>query len=83
MCPGLLHFTLLIIVLLDNKYYSQIHAVVMVSPLGLALTKILLCYYESNWLKDCPKDFKPVHYKRYVDSIVLFNQNMCNFFLNI
>ena len=44
-CPGSLHFTLLIIVLLENKYYSQIDAVVMVSPSGLALTKILLCYY--------------------------------------
>ena len=32
-------------------------------------------HHESNWLKDCPKDFKPVYYKRYVDDIfVLFNK---------
>ena len=32
-------------------------------------------HHESNWLKDCPKDFKPVYYKRYVDDIfVLLNK---------
>ena len=30
---------------------------------------------QSNWLKDCPKNFKPVYYKRYVDDIfALFNK---------
>ena len=47
----------------------------MGSPLKSTLANILLCYYESNWLKDCPKDFKPCYYKRYVDDIfVLFNK---------
>ena len=63
------------IILLDNKYYSQIDGVAMGSPLGPTLANIFLCYHESNWLKDCPKDFKPVYYKRYVDDIfVLFNK---------
>ena len=63
------------IILFDNKYYSQIDGVAMGSPLGPTLANIFLCYHESNWLKDCPKDFKPVYYKRYVDDIfVLFNK---------
>ena len=63
------------IVLFDNKYYSQIDRVSMGSPLGSTLANIFLCYHKRNWLKDCPKDFKPVYYKRYVDDIfVLFNK---------
>ena len=59
----------------DNKYYSQIDGVAVGSPLGPTLANIFLCYHKSNWLKDCPKDFKPVYYKRYVDDIfVLFNK---------
>ena len=31
--------------------------------------------YETTWLKNCPKSFKPVYYKRYVDKIfVLFEK---------
>ena len=59
----------------DNKYYSQIDGVAMGSPLGPTLANIFLSYHESSWLKDCPKDFKPVYYKRYVDDIlVLLNK---------
>ena len=56
------------IILFGNKYYSQIDGVAMGSPLGPTLA-IFLCYHENNWLKDSPKDFKPVCYKRYVDDI--------------
>ena len=62
-------------ILFDNKYYSQIDGVAMVSPLGPTLANISFCYHERNWLKDCPKNFKPIYYKRYVDDIfVLFNK---------
>ena len=60
------------IYLFDNKYYSQIDGVVMVSPLGPTLANIFLCYHESKWLKDCLKYFKPVYYKRYVDEHAQF-----------
>ena len=47
----------------------------MGSPLGPTLANIFLCYHETTWLKDCPKSFKPVYYKRYVDDIfVLFEK---------
>ena len=63
------------IILIDNKYYSQIDGVAVGSPLGPTFANIFLCYHESNQLKDCSKDFKPVYYKRYVDDIfVLLNK---------
>ena len=47
----------------------------MGSPLGPTLANIFLCYHESNWPKDCPKNLKPIYYKRYGDDIfVLFNK---------
>ena len=63
------------IILFDNKYYSQIDRVAVCSPLRPTLANIFVWYHESNWLKDCPKDFKHVYYERYVDDIfVLFNK---------
>ena len=44
------------------------------SPLGPALANIFMCSFESKWLRDCPNDFKPVIYRRYIDDIfVLFS----------
>lgn len=31
------------------------------------LADIFLCFHEQNWLANCPIEFKPVLYKRYVD----------------
>ena len=41
----------------------------MGSPLGPTLANIFLCHHEENWLKSCPKQFKPSYYVRYVDDI--------------
>ena len=47
----------------------------MGSPLGPTLANIFLCYHETTWIKNYPKSFKPVYYKRYVDDIfVLFEK---------
>ena len=63
------------IILFDQKYYSQIDEVAMGSPLGPTLANIFLCYHETTWLKNCPKSFKPVCYKRHVNDIfVLFEK---------
>ena len=33
-----------------------------------------MCGFESKWLQDCPNNFKPVFYRRYVDdTFVLFS----------
>ena len=45
----------------------------MGSPLGPTMANVFLSFYEVKWLEQCPKEFKPVFYRRYVDVIfVLF-----------
>ena len=31
-----------------------------------------LCRYEKLWLENCPPEFKPVVYRRYVDDIFVY-----------
>ena len=35
------------------------------------LANIFMCYHENNWLSQCPTDFKPLLYRRYVDDTFL------------
>ena len=59
--------------LFDDIIYQQVDGVAMGSPLGPSLANAFLAHYEQIWLNDCPDEFKPVYYKRYVDDIfVLF-----------
>ena len=45
----------------------------MGSPLGPTLANISLCFHEQIWFNECPDEFKPAYYRRYVDDIfVLF-----------
>ena len=53
----------------DNKLYKQIDGVAMGSPLGPTLANAFIYHYEKIWLNECPFQFKPVVYKRYVDDI--------------
>ena len=53
----------------DGKIYEQTDGVAMGSPLGPSLDNAFLCFHEQIWLNDCPEDFKPVYYRRYVDDI--------------
>ena len=53
--------------------YKQKEGVAMGLPLGSTMAYILLSFYELKWLKQNPKEFKPVFYRRYIDGIfVLF-----------
>ena len=57
----------------NELLYKQIDGVAMGSPLGPTLANAFLCFYEKKWLEQCPEEFKPVYYRRYVDDIfVLF-----------
>ena len=44
-------------------------------PLSATLANIFLCFHEEKWLNDCPNDFKPFYYKRYVDDTFIIFKN--------
>ena len=59
----------------DNKFYRQLDGLGMGLPLSPTLANIFLCYHEKKWLQECPAEFKPLMYKRYVDdTIVAFRE---------
>ena len=60
------------LILFDQQFYKQHDGVAMGSPLGPTLSNVFLCYHEKNWLQNCPSEFKPVIYRRYVDDKFLF-----------
>ena len=62
----------------DGTLCKQVDGVAMGSPLGPDLTNAFLSHYERTWLDDCPVEFKPVFYKRYVDDVfVLLSSPNC------
>ena len=56
----------------NGNLYKQVDGVVMGSPLGPTLANAFLVHFEKNWLQNCPSDFKPYYYRRYVDDIFCF-----------
>ena len=59
------------LILFDQQFYKKHHGVAMGFPLGHALANVFLCYHEKSWLQNCPSEFKPVTYRKYVDDIFL------------
>ena len=53
--------------LFNGRLYEQVDGVAMGSPLGPSFANTFLCYHEKVWLDNCPRDFKPLIYRRYVD----------------
>jgi hypothetical protein len=48
----------------------------MGNPLGPSLANVFLCFHEAKWLQDCPTEFKPKFYRRYVDDTFLVFDDM-------
>ena len=45
----------------------------MGSPLGPSLAKLFMCALEQKFLDNCPSEFKPILYRRYVhDTFCIF-----------
>ena len=59
------------IFIFDDQLYLQLDGVAMGSPLGPTLANAFLCYHEKKWLADCPTEFKPIKFNRYVDDCFL------------
>ena len=53
--------------------YKQIGGLGMGQPLGPTFANIFMCFHEPNLLEQCPSEFAPILYKRYIDdTFVLF-----------
>src|SRR5678815_870993 len=54
---------------------QQTDGMAMGSPLGPSFANAFLAFHEVTWLENCPLDFKPLLYLRYVDDcFVLFRE---------
>ena len=60
----------------SGKLYKQIDGLGMGLPLSSTMANIFMSFYETKWLTDCPAEFKPKFYRRYVDdTFLLFSRN--------
>ena len=66
------------LILFNGKYYIQVDGVAMGSPLGPTLANVFLCHWEEIWLGKCPKQFRPLYYRRYVDDTFLLFASECH-----
>ena len=39
--------------------------------LGPTQANVFLVHFKKNWLQNCPSDFQPYYYRRYVDDIYI------------
>ena len=71
------------IFLFNNCLYNQIDGISMGSSLGPVYANAFMCFKESEWLENCPAEFKPTYYRRYVDdTFLLFREkHHANMFL--
>ena len=62
-----------------NILYKQKDDVAIGSPLGPSMANPFLSFYEMKWLEQCPKEFKTVFYRRYVDDILVLFESAEHF----
>ena len=56
---------------LIKNVIKQCNDVAMGSPFGPTLANVFMCHFENIWLENCPTQFKPVVYGRYMDNTFL------------
>ena len=60
--------------LFNGNLYEQIDGLAMGSPIAPALANIFLNLLETDFLNNCPLEFKPIFYRRYLDdTFVIFH----------
>ena len=57
----------------DQKYYKQSYGFAMASPLAPTLTNVFMRHFEKIFLQNCPTEFKPTVYRRYVEDTYLLS----------
>ena len=55
----------------DKQLYVQRDGAPMGGCISPTLANIFLSYHEEKWLDNCPLEFKPIMYRRYVDDTFL------------
>ncbi len=68
----------------NNAYYKQNDGIAMGSPLGPFFANVFLDFHERSWLSNCPQEFKPLFYRRYIDDcfVVFRSETHIPLFLN-
>ena len=57
----------------SDVLFKQKDGVAMGSPLAPTMANVLSSFYAVKWLEQCPKEFEPIFYRKYVNYIfVLF-----------
>ena len=59
----------------NDQLFAQVDGVGMGNPLGPTLANVFLCHHECLWLEDCPIEFKPRLYRRYIDDVFILFRN--------
>ena len=69
-----LQFRKLINLLIEDNYFlfngklrKQIDGLAMGNPISATFANIFMSHHEKQWLENCPQQFKPLIYRRYVD----------------
>jgi hypothetical protein len=61
--------------LFNSILYEQVDGLAMGSPAAPALANIFLNSLETKFLNDCPHEFRPLFYKRYLDDTFVIFQD--------
>ena len=68
----------------NGEYYKQREGLAMGQPLSAPLANAFLCFHERRWLDQCPRAFRPIFYRRYVDDtyVIFKKKEHANEFFN-
>ena len=59
----------------NKKLYEQIDGLPMGAPASCVYANVFLCHHEQQWLEDCPQQFAPIYFKRYLDDCLVIFKN--------
>ena len=67
------------LVLFVGEYYQQTDGVSLGFPPCPILNNVFLCYNGDIWLENCPLEFEPFVYRRYLDDTLLLFRSRKHF----